>query len=486
MLSFSHSTASTQKLARLYAVTVTAIATLSVTGQVLTQRALSTQSKDAHTINIAGRQRMLSQSIAKNAYAMQPLSSGQYAEFQEQLTANVDLFERSHQGLQFGSDQLSLSHQNSTEVAVSFAELEPHYEAILTAAQMLLRSNVVSQTAIAQIAAHESDFLIGMNNIVLQYEQEAVQRVSRLKSTQKVLLGLMLLSLLPVLIPIRQVTRCVEDMLKAIQQSSAQLSESALHVADSNEQIEVMAAEQSTTSTQITASSKEIATVAQQLRRAISQIWLDVQQTKEQASQGEQEIDAIAQAVSIIEETTHQVDEQLETICQRAQAIDQVVLTMTKVSDQINLLSLNAAIEAENAGAAGAGFRVVAQEIQRLSDKSAIATLEIEAIVKDMQSAVGVGVEGMDKLTQQTNQGLETTTVAAQQLSVIISSVKALFTPLSQVKQGVESQAESAAQITEAMTQLSIGTRQTVESLQENSGALVQLQAAAEQLQEAA
>ena len=68
---------------------------------------------------------------------------------------------------------------------------------------------------------------------------------------------------------------------------------------------------------------------------------------------------------------------------------------MGKVAEQTNLLSVNAAIEAEKAGEQGRGFLVVAREIRRLADQSAIASLDIEHMVRQMQSAVSAGVMDM-------------------------------------------------------------------------------------------
>ena len=76
--------------------------------------------------------------------------------------------------------------------------------------------------------------------------------------------------------------------------------------------------------------------------------------------------------------------------------INEVVTTITKVADQTNLLSLNAAIEAEKAGEYGRGFLVVAREIRRLADQTAVATFDIEHMVKEMQSAVSAGVMDME------------------------------------------------------------------------------------------
>jgi methyl-accepting chemotaxis protein WspA len=117
-----------------------------------------------------------------------------------------------------------------------------------------------------------------------------------------------------------------------------------------------------------------------------------------------------------------------------------------------------------------------------LADQSAIATLEIEALVKEMQAAVSVGVLEMNRFSQQVSEGSQTTATITQQVSTITQKVQSLLSPLNQVNQAMEAQSSSAMQIRDAMAQLSAGTEQTVHSLQDNNIALEQLQAAAASL----
>ena len=70
-------------------------------------------------------------------------------------------------------------------------------------------------------------------------------------------------------------------------------------------------------------------------------------------------------------------------------------------------VGLHAAIEAEKAGEYGAGFAVVAREIRRLADQTAVATLEIEQMVKEMQSAVSTGVMEMDKFNKEVSSSVQ-------------------------------------------------------------------------------
>jgi methyl-accepting chemotaxis protein WspA len=152
------------------------------------------------------------------------------------------------------------------------------------------------------------------------------------------------------------------------------------------------------------------------------------------------------------------------------------------VADQTNLLSLNAAIEAEKAGEYGVGFAVVAREIRRLADQTAVATLDIEEMVKEMQSSVSSGVMEMDKFAKEVSRGVEDTSNISEQLGRMIEDVQSLAPRFQIVNQGMEAQSLGAQQISEAMVQLSETSVQTADSLREINGAIEQLNGAAQRL----
>jgi len=160
------------------------------------------------------------------------------------------------------------------------------------------------------------------------------------------------------------------------------------------------------------------------------------------------------------------------------------VTTITKVADQTNLLSINAAIEAEKAGEYGLGFLVVAREIRRLADQTAVATLDIERMVKDMQQSVSAGVMEMDKFSEQVRKGVEEVARLSGQLGQIIAAVTSLTTRFEQVNEGMAAQSQGAEQIREAMVRLSEGANQTVRSLSEFNRATDQMREAVGSLKE--
>jgi methyl-accepting chemotaxis protein WspA len=160
---------------------------------------------------------------------------------------------------------------------------------------------------------------------------------------------------------------------------------------------------------------------------------------------------------------------------EKAGNITQVVTTITKVADHTNLLSLNAAIEAEKAGEYGRGFAVVATEIRRLADQTAVATYDIEQMVKDIQSAVAAGVMGMDKFSDEVRRGMQEVQHVGGQLSQIIHEVQLLAPRVESVNEGMQAQASGAEQISQSLTLLTEAARQTVTSLNQSSVAIGEL-----------
>ena len=188
------------------------------------------------------------------------------------------------------------------------------------------------------------------------------------------------------------------------------------------------------------------------------------------------------QTMRQLAESTGSIGSKLSVISERAANINLVVTTITKVADQTNLLSINAAIEAEKAGEYGRGFLVVAREIRRLADQTAVATLDIENLVRLMQDAVSAGVMQMDKFSEEVRSGVARIADVNGQTGKIIEEVHALSGRFQQVSEGVQNQAVGAGQISEAMAQLTAAGQQVRASHEEFSRASTHLRGAVEAL----
>jgi methyl-accepting chemotaxis protein WspA len=121
----------------------------------------------------------------------------------------------------------------------------------------------------------------------------------------------------------------------------------------------------------------------------------------------------------------------------------------------------------------------VATEIRRLADQTAVATYDIEQMVKEIQSAVSAGVMGMDKFSREVRQAMQDVQQVGGQLSEIIQQVQALAPRCEAVNEGMQAQATGAEQITQALAQLGESAQQTVESLRQAGQAIDGLNQAA-------
>ncbi|MGP1680121.1 MAG: methyl-accepting chemotaxis protein, partial [Burkholderiales bacterium] len=157
---------------------------------------------------------------------------------------------------------------------------------------------------------------------------------------------------------------------------------------------------------------------------------------------------------------------------EKAGNISKVTTTITKVADQTNLLSLNAAIEAEKAGEYGRGFAVVATEIRRLADQTAVASYDIEVIVKEIQSAVSASVMGMNQFSEETRRGLGEIQQVGGQLSQVIEQVQTLAPRLEAVNDGMRSQTTGGEQITDAFVQLTDAMQQATDAIRQSNVAI--------------
>ncbi len=280
--------------------------------------------------------------------------------------------------------------------------------------------------------------------------------------------------------------RLVDDLsvlVGQVQRSGIQVNTNATEIAATARQQQSTANEIAATTAQIGATSKQISATSKELVKTMNEVNEVAEETEQVAANGQEAISSMENTMRQIMEASGSVSAKLAVLNEKTGNINSVVTTITKVADQTNLLSLNAAIEAEKAGEYGLGFAVVAMEIRRLADQTAVATYDIEKMVKEMQSAVAAGVMGMDKFSEEVRLGVEEIRQVSVQLAQIIRQVQALTPRFQTVNEGMQSQATGAQQISEILTQLSESAHQTAESLRQSNVAIEQLNSAARGLQ---
>lgn len=270
-----------------------------------------------------------------------------------------------------------------------------------------------------------------------------------------------------------------------VHQSSAQLVTTAAEISATSRQQEEVVADFSTATSQVVAAVKEISATSQELAHTMETVKTVAAGAVQLADTGRTGLTGMETSICQLVEASTAISGKLAVINEKTGAISGVVGTITKVADQTNLLSLNAAIEAEKAGEYGQGFAVVAREIRRLADQTAVATLDIERMVKEMQTSVAAGVMEMDKFSDEVGRSVQAVNTISGQLTGIIEQVEDLAPKFESVNDGMRAQTLGAQQISQALAQLSVGARKTSESLRQFNEATAQLRDAGRRLQSA-
>lgn len=259
----------------------------------------------------------------------------------------------------------------------------------------------------------------------------------------------------------------LDSLIGQVQRSGIQVTTSATQIAASARELEATVAEQAASTKEVSATSQEITQISIGLANKIIKVSTNANVTVELAEHGKGSLATMVQAMRDLTNATNSITSKLSIINDKANRISTVVTTINKISEQTNLLSLNASIEAEKAGEYGKGFSVVAREISRLADQASVATKDIEFMVNEMQSSVSSGVMEMDKFGQEVKRGTSQIGDIGSQMNVIIQKVKELMPEFESVSIGTQNQSKSAEQISGAMSQLSLTATQTKEALAE-------------------
>ena len=175
-----------------------------------------------------------------------------------------------------------------------------------------------------------------------------------------------------------------------------------------------------------------------------------------------------------IREQIQETSKRIKRLGESSQEIGEIVELISDITEQTNVLALNAAIQAASAGEAGRGFSVVAEEVQRLAERSGEATKQIGAIVKTIQADTQDAVAAMEKSTTGVVEGAKLSDAAGQALSEIDTVTKNLANLIQRISADTQAQAASANKVARNMQdileinrQTTTGTQQTASSIKE-------------------
>ena len=230
-----------------------------------------------------------------------------------------------------------------------------------------------------------------------------------------------------------------------------------------------MQSQQITDTTQAVSS---MSTSIQQVANNASQAAQVAQRSLQAATQGSQAVQNTIAGMNGIREQIQETSKRIKRLGESSQEIGEIVELISDITEQTNILALNAAIQAASAGEAGRGFTVVAEEVQRLAERSSEATKQIGAIVKTIQTDTNSAVVAMEKSTEGVVEGAKLSDAAGKALTEIETVSNNLARLIQSISTATEAQTNAASQVTKNMQQIqeitsmtTQGTKQTAESV---------------------
>ncbi len=272
------------------------------------------------------------------------------------------------------------------------------------------------------------------------------------------------------------------DLITNLKDSSVSLAENSSKITMVSSGIEETIYEQANAIFKAANISENIASSANSLKEDAEQSAQKIYSSIEMAKGGSRDMFLLKENSEQIMDAANVISSRLEIMRQKTEGISAIVTIISSISEKTNLLSLNAAMEASKSGDYGKGFELVADEIKILADQTAVSTLQIKNMLKQMEQSVESGIRQVGNFCDKASEAHTVIENAEINISKIINQVIPLGSKLETLARGVSEQAQNANIISGNMTSLSESAHNTKAKLEEFKEAARSLSATSNQL----
>lgn len=284
---------------------------------------------------------------------------------------------------------------------------------------------------------------------------------------------------------VSQVAKSAEQVAAASQEltaSSEQSAQAAVQVAETVTNVANGASNQLT-------GVEQTVSVVQEMTSAINHIASNAQhvsvksgETAQAAIDGSEAVNKAKQQMQLIEDSVSQSALVVQQLGSSSQQIGEIVVVISSIAGQTNLLALNAAIEAARAGEQGRGFAVVADEVRKLAEQSQEAAQRIAVIVREIQTETGRAVTTMNQGTNEVNKGTQVISASGERFNFITSMVQELNNQIQDIGAAAEELSTSSEQVVHSVDSVKLVAAETAGDTQTISAATEEQSASMEEI----
>ena len=276
----------------------------------------------------------------------------------------------------------------------------------------------------------------------------------------------------------------LRSIVQRVQNASYMVTSSADEIVDASNKLsaesESQAARIGQTSNQVLSMTDQFQTVAKETENSV----LVAKQARETATRGYEAVANTVEGMDRIREQVQQTSKRIKRLGESSQEIGEIVQLISDIADRTSILALNASIQAAMAGDAGQGFAVVAEEVERLAERSTDATKQIASLIKTIQTETSEAITDMEESTREVVEGSHLASQAGETLAEINDVSKSLEDMIQQVSSSALTQAKASQEIADTMNKISDATKESADKSREATEQVTSLATLANQLGE--
>ena len=413
---------------------------------------LESNSIGSKTVNLAGKQRMLTQKMVKETLGLVQGSVDAYT-----LKSTASLFDKTLKGLISGDSDLGLSATSDSVILAQLTSVQRLWNSFYKNVNTILKLAPETNNALAYINGNNVELLKEMNRAVGMYEREVTRKASIMQWSNIIVV---IITVITVILAwgfiIRPLVKTLTRIIQNLSDGAAQVAAASGQISSSSQSLAEGASEQASSIEETSATMEEMASV-----------------TRQNTSNAEEEAKLVDMCNIAAEDGNKAVGEMnhsMDDINASSKKIAEITKVIDGIAFQTNLLALNAAVEAARAGEHGKGFAVVAEEVRNLAQRSANAAKDTTALIEDCVAKAGSGSEIAEK--------------CGEALKGIVVNVKKASDLTKEITNASGEQSEGISQVNGAVQQMDQLTQQNAANAEETASASEELSSQAQNMKE--